>query len=834
MKRRKFIKTTTVSSIALSTMGLAGFSATKEQKPLSINQSLLLTGLNEEQEENPSLVTDGSDEMWMFALRRISYPENAELISAFHFDGINWKETDAVTRLAAEYEAHVAACATGGKPVVAWTEKKEEDWVINVAMMKADGISDPYLFPVKSGRSINPVLIAPDKNRNWIAWENLKNGKFTIYISKYENAQWSEAVIIDKGENSCFDPCIAEAGNGDLFIAYGFCDGFHQNIEMSIIDGATLQIKESLPVAIGGGHKDRVNINARPALAFDATDRLWISFENNRDATRLDDGDNYTGDRCCAILSYQDGKIVEIANQGKWLFKGKNDQKPSFIKDRQGHLYLATHCGGNFADNPHWQYRLSWLDPQKGWVQPVTILDSSQKGAMIPPAVAFDKNNKLWLATCFEKRFEGNESEKPDDVVRARLTELSVQQFSSPQLNDNYTSISFRETMVREFLPDEKSISNLSGHTKVAGEQITVDGDVYTLIYGNLHEHSENSPCWPAGTDGTLHDNYRFGMYSEGYDFVAITDHGYSMNEVYWRKNLRLADFYNEPDHFVAIPAMEWTLRSDPDIDGIQHGAGHYNVIFPSADESRKFIRNQYEIYSVYCPETNNSSMLWNFLHEKNIDCVTIPHHPADETHPVDWDVHDEKYVPVVEMFQCRGNAEYPGCPREINLQRHRTSVHKRAFVNYALIEKKYKMGFIASGDHNSMGIGVAAFWVKELSREGIIEAMRSRRCFATTGDKMIVDFRINKGIAGSTIKTADVPNLSIKIKGERELEKVEIIRNSKVIHQFDLDEGVLNFAETFSDQSYQNEKEVLYYYIRASQKNKALAWSSPIWVERT
>ena len=188
---------------------------------------------------------------------------------------------------------------------------------------------------------------------------------------------------------------------------------------------------------------------------------------------------------------------------------------------------------------------------------------------------------------------------------------------------------------------------------------------------------------------------------------------------------------------------------------------------------------------------------------------------------PVDWNVHDDYYVPVVELFQCRGNGEYPGCPREINLQRHSTTSSTRAFVDYALREKGYKMGFVASGDHNGMGVGVAALWVKELSREGLLEAMRSRRCFATTGDKMIVDFRLD-----------GFPELSIKVEGQRELEKVEVLRNSKVIKEFVLSGDVLDFKEVYTDPDYLDEKEVLYYYIRATQKNKEIAWSSPIWVE--
>lgn len=835
MQRREFLRNSTLSATGLiigGALSSAGFSTNLNQEPISLNQSLLLKGFQDEQEEYPSLVSDWKGNMWIHSLRRIAYPENTELVSSFHFNGEKWVESEPVTQSPGRYEAPISACALGGLPIVAWTTIKEGKWEISVAQLSSKGYEQAHTFFGKSGRAINPVLLAAHKNRNWIAWENLLDGKFTIFISKYDSGIWSEPIHINKSESSCFNPAMAEAKNGDLYLAYGYNQGYHQNIEMMILDGKTLKIKKKVPIALGGGLKNRANINSKAALAFDALDRLWISYENNRFVHRLDDGDNYTGDRCCAILSYKNGKIVEIEKTGKWLFSGKNDHKPTFVKDNKGHLYIATHCGGDFVGNPHWQYRLSWLDPQKGWAEPQTIIQTKQKGALIPPAIAFDKNNQLWFTTCIENRFKDGESEKPEEVVRSLLTQLTVQQFTTPELNGKYTSLKFKNTKVKEFLPGDEQISTFSGHPKVSDEQINVNGEVYTLVYGNLHEHSENSPCWPAGTDGTLHEDYRFGMFTENYDFVGITDHGYSLTEVYWRKSLRLADFYNEPGRFIALPAMEWTLRSNKDLDGIQYGAGHYNVIFASAEESKKFIRNEQEIYNVYTPETNNSVALWKFLDSKNIDCISIPHHPADETHPVDWDVHDEKYVPVVELFQCRGNSEYPGCPREFNLERHRTTKHKRAFVDYALKEKKYKMGFVSSGDHNGMGVGVAALWVKELSRDGILEAMRSKRCFATTGDKMIVDFRINGETTGSVVKINKAPQLNIAVKGQRELAKVEILRDSEVIKTFIPDDGTIEFNNEFMDENHQN-REGVYYYTRATQKNKEIAWSSPVWVEK-
>ena len=132
-----------------------------------------------------------------------------------------------------------------------------------------------------------------------------------------------------------------------------------------------------------------------------------------------------------------------------------------------------------------------------------------------------------------------------------------------------------------------------------------------------------------------------------------------------------------------------------------------------------------------------------------------------------------------------------------------------------------------------SMGIGLAALWVKEVSRAGIIEALQNRRTFATTGDKMVIDIKVNGAITGTTSTAKKVPQIVINVCGQHPLEKVEILRNSKVIHQFDIDDDALNFAQTFSDRKYQDEEDVLYYYVRATQKNRELAWSSPVWIDK-
>jgi hypothetical protein len=82
--------------------------------------------------------------------------------------------------------------------------------------------------------------------------------------------------------------------------------------------------------------------------------------------------------------------------------------------------------------------------------------------------------------------------------------------------------------------------------------------------------------------------------------------------------------------------------------------------------------------------------------------------------------------------------------------------------MDYALREKGYHIGFIGSGEHNNMGVGLAALWVKEVNRKGIIEALRARRCFGTTGDKIFMEVKVNGVFMGETTKLDGAPEIQI------------------------------------------------------------------------
>jgi hypothetical protein len=713
MKRRQFLKQSALTFSAAALFRRRGFSlAADAENPFALMNHFSLTDFEDAQDESPVLFGNRQSS-WLATLRRLDYPEDREIISLYELKGTNWKESKPVTGEPGQYEAMTAGCAPEGDPVVAWTERKGQRWLIAASTWKYGKFQPAVVLSEPGRRAMNPVVKACGPRDYVVAWEDYARGKFTIRMARYAQERWSQPVEVAGGAASCFEPALEVGSAGEIYLSYSCTDGAHRNIHMVVLDARTMRAGAPIPVAIGGGLTDRVNINSKSNLAFDKSGRLWLSWENNRHTSHREDCDNFTGDRCCAMVCYRDGKLYEPKETGRWLFEGENDHLPTFHKDPEGNLYVLTHAGGVFDGNTvvrgNWNFRASYLDPATGWTRPVTLVKTSQRGEQLRPSILFSADaGSLWMAWKSDER-EDVHAAAPGgtgmETISARRGQLEMEQFAAPRLSGALQAMDLAPTTVEEHHAVENFHPYRGGRARIERRTLTYKGETYTLLVGDLHEHSEHSSCWPAGTDGTFHDDYRYALYSEGMDFFGMTDHDSQINEVYWRKCLRMADFYHDPEYFVGMPALEWSKSNQGSFE-IKHGVGHRNIIFADAAEAKKFIRNRDEVYSYNDPETALADNLWAFIEREKIDCVAIPHHPADSQHSFDWDTHNVAGEPVVEMFQCRGNAEYRGAPRMINESRDWPTANDKGFIDYALREKRYRFGFIASGDHNNIGTG--------------------------------------------------------------------------------------------------------------------------------
>jgi len=114
-----------------------------------------------------------------------------------------------------------------------------------------------------------------------------------------------------------------------------------------------------------------------------------------------------------------------------------------------------------------------------------------------------------------------------------------------------------------------------------------------------------------------------------------------------------------------------------------------------------------------------------------------------------------------------------------------------------------------------------------DFSLKGIIAAIRKRRCYATTGERIWLDFHIGRGMMGDEIRIDRPPLVEVACAGTGLLQKAEIIKNGRIIFCRATTHDRMKF--NFVDEDIG--KGESYYYVRVTQADGEMAWSSPIWI---
>ncbi len=215
------------------------------------------------------------------------------------------------------------------------------------------------------------------------------------------------------------------------------------------------------------------------------------------------------------------------------------------------------------------------------------------------------------------------------------------------------------------------------------------------------------------------------------------------------------------------------------------------------------------------------------------------------------YEDHDPAYQPLVEIFQVRGSYEkwggrhwvyehrwqfYAQAPDAPSIYRGLPSpsdwAEKDLFIQDALA-KGLIFGFSGSGEHE--GSGIIGVYAEELTRESLFNAFKARRCYATTGAKIILDVRMCDCPMGSQIKDAE-PRLKIYVKGTAPLKRITIIKDNAEVFACNLrgrQEEELEWADEGLPSAPNWAAPHHCYYVRVEQVDGHTAWSSPIFLGR-
>lgn len=337
------------------------------------------------------------------------------------------------------------------------------------------------------------------------------------------------------------------------------------------------------------------------------------------------------------------------------------------------------------------------------------------------------------------------------------------------------------------------------------------------VLWGDLHGHSADSD----GT-GTPADYFDYAQRVAGLDVAALTDHDHwgllflDEHPELWAANVAAARAAEAPGRFLALPGYEWTSWI----------WGHRHVLF--FGEETPMLSS---IDAAYDTPTE----LWAGL--AGLDVVTVPHHPAGGPVPVDWRVApDARFENALEIGSAHGSSEVEGAPKAIY------SGVPGAYARDALAQG-HRYGFLASGDGHDghpglthlgptypMG-GLVAFVGAELSREGVLGALRGRRTYGTSGPRALLRMALDTAPMGGRLSAPPegrTAGLYVRYVGTAPVSEVTVVR-SGVPYAPVAGEGLRDVEVSASLEDLKPGEHV---YVRVDQEDGHMAWSSPVFVE--
>jgi hypothetical protein len=125
----------------------------------------------------------------------------------------------------------------------------------------------------------------------------------------------------------------------------------------------------------------------------------------------------------------------------------------------------------------------------------------------------------------------------------------------------------------------------------------------------------------------------------------------------------------------------------------------------------------------------------------------------------------------------------------------------------------------------------VTAVFADGLDRESIFQALKNRRCYATTGARVFLDFSVNGHPMGADVRMQPEEErvFSMEVMGTSPLRRLELVRNGEVAYRMRPDSDDTNLTATFTDRPTDSAEDC--YYMRIMQVDGHQAWSSPVWI---
>ncbi len=301
---------------------------------------------------------------------------------------------------------------------------------------------------------------------------------------------------------------------------------------------------------------------------------------------------------------------------------------------------------------------------------------------------------------------------------------------------------------------DTRSGLEAQSNPIVCGERT----EPYGLYWGDYHGGQ-------VAMAEKISDFFRYARDVAAIQFASYQRNDHAVSKSDWDLQQQAEREFHQPGRFIAIPGFEWSPRTEK--------GGHHNVYFrrhnqPIRRSSHSAVQDQSDI------DTDLPYITDLYRTYRNTDTVITPHvggEHSDLTH------HDPALEPAVEVTSTHGSFDW--------------------FLKETL-EHRYKLGFFGGSDSHTgrpgddrpghqhrryAKAGLAAVYATEVSLEAFLEALKARRCYATTGARIVLRTEADGHPMGSEPTTTSPPEISASVIGTAPLESVELFRGLEKLY---------------------------------------------------
>jgi len=285
---------------------------------------------------------------------------------------------------------------------------------------------------------------------------------------------------------------------------------------------------------------------------------------------------------------------------------------------------------------------------------------------------------------------------------------------------------------------------------------------VHRLYWGDPHGGQVVDPQ-------KIDDFFRYARDVAGIHVVGFQRNDHVMSNEAYALQQRYEREYYEPGRFVPLPGFEWS--------GELEVGGHHNVYFRRFGQPIRRSGHRGDL-DRSDEHTDLGHVLDLHRAYRHSDVVIVPH--VGGVH-ADLTYHEPALEPVVEVTSTHGSFEW--------------------YLRETL-ERRYKLGFVGGSDSYTgrpgddrpgyqlrryAKSGLTGVYATGLTLEAILDAIKARRCYATTGARIIATLSSDGHSMGAEYTTDAPPEISVSVWGTAPLEQVEVYRGLDLICRHDL-----------------------------------------------